>query len=184
MALLACKRQQKSSTRFFKNWSSVFPSFALPPLFSLQFFSCTYGRQHLFQTWLHFVCACNVIWRGLSVQYCSCFRWVHLKCTFLFGVSLSLQLLFLNLSFLLHLANLALSALSITPLGFLPSFSFEASLLSLLTSSRFFLIFSFFMECKRSSCEKCTTLLLCLHFLLILSVFRKPTSTLVQSGLW
>ena len=30
------------------------------------------------------VCAGNVTWRGKSVQYCTCFKWVHLKCSQLF----------------------------------------------------------------------------------------------------
>ena len=30
------------------------------------------------------VCAGNVTWRGKSVQWCTCFKWVHLKCSQLF----------------------------------------------------------------------------------------------------
>ena len=29
------------------------------------------------------VCAGNVIWWGRSVQFCTCFNWVHLKCSLL-----------------------------------------------------------------------------------------------------
>ena len=91
-AMLLLKRPQKGSTQLLQNRSPVFSfSFLLP-------FSCPSLSPYSFLllmsgnidpnpgsilTLAH-RCAGNVTWRDKSVQCCTCFKWVHLRCLQLF----------------------------------------------------------------------------------------------------
>ena len=86
-AMLPLERPQKGSIQLLQNRSLVFSLFSCLSLARLRllilFFLLMSSSVHpnpdpIFSC---FVCAGNVIWRGKSVQCCTCSKWVHLRCS-------------------------------------------------------------------------------------------------------